>query len=719
MPPYAHTPNGNGQWHELKDHLAGVARRAKEFGDSFGAGDWAERAGWLHDVGKATPGFQSYLEACHRERERRHKGPPHSIFGALVAVRQRLDLLSLIIAGHHGGLPSLNIFRAETLHRAEKNPAFKELESHLKALNLPAFPLGTNNLPKSQTGAEMFIRMLFSTLVDADFLDTEAHMRAADSDKRTVGLSLQACWHALKEAQEELSGHVKTPLNLARHEIYLACLKAAEEPQGFFRLTVPTGGGKTRSGMAFALRHALTHGMDRVIVAIPYTSIVDQNVAVYRGIFGDEAVLEHHSNADWRSQEDPEDEPEWALRQRLASENWDAPIIVTTTVQLFESLFSNRVSACRKLHNIAKSVIILDEAQMLPESLLAPILDALKELVGRYNATVVFSSATQPAFQALEEAIGNAREIIPNPDLYFRALRRVRYERPPAPWTWEDLAAQLRQHPSVMVVLNRKKDALAAMDALNDPEAYHLSTSLYPAHRRKVLCEIRNKLNRQEPCRLVATQVVEAGVDLDFPVVFRAVGPLDRIVQAAGRCNREGRLGAEGRVIVFNPADGGVPRGAYAAGLGNALSLLADPGADLNDPVLYETYFMRLYQGVNTDAKNIQERRKAFDYPEVAERFRMIDSPTASVLVRRAIEEDEKAQIELWLDRWLKGWVSPRIALRKLQPFIVNLYQKDLDRAVRDHLAKPLASGLYEWLGRYDARRGLAWDAADPADLIF
>lgn len=717
MPLYAHSPNSRGQWHELKAHLEGVAKRSREFGEKFGAGTIAERAGWLHDIGKASPDFQSYLQRCYNDSDKKHTGPPHSIFGALEAVRQRLHFLSLVISGHHGGLPSLSALKTEKIPRAQRDARISHLLDQFRALNVPSTPIALEGLPTSKLGLELFVRMLFSVLVDADFLDTEAHLRQEIANERGARASLQECWLALEMAQKELSGKARDPLNLSRHEIYLACLKAAFEQQGFFRLTVPTGGGKTRSGMAFALKHALIHGLDRVIVAIPYTSIVDQNAAVYRGIFGENAVLEHHSGADWRSQDDPEDNPESALRQRLASENWDAPIVVTTTVQLFESLFSNRVSACRKLHNIAKSVIILDEAQTLPEGLLEPILDVLRELVARYRVTVVFSSATQPAFQFIQKAVEDPREIVPEPERYFHSLRRVRYERPSTPWTWEDLSAQVKKYTSVMVVLNRKKDALSVLDSLGDPEAYHLSTLLYPAHRRRVLAEIRAKLARKEPCRLIATQVVEAGVDLDFPVVFRAVGPLDRIVQAGGRCNREGRLG-EGRVIVFIPCEGGVPRGAYAAGLGNALSLLADPDADLNDPALYHTYFSRLYQTVNTDAKEIQERREVLDYPEVAARFRMVDTPTVPVLIRASSLAIEREIIELWLERFIHGWCSPRIALRNLQPFIVTLYQSDLNQALRERFAVPLATGLYEWTGRYDERRGLIWDAADPADLV-
>lgn len=716
---YAHTPNSKGEWHDLMDHLRGVSERARNFGEKFGAGDWAELAGWWHDVGKANPAFQQYLEACHTGDPHTHRGPPHSILGALWAARNQANILALIIAGHHGGLPSLSAFKTERFRPAQGDPKLSELLQHIEVLAIKSPERLRSDLPTSELSTELFLRMLYSALVDADFLDTEAHIDAGKSAKRTPGTSIEDCWEKLKASQALLSGHKCDLLNQARHEIYQACVSAAQERPGFFRLTVPTGGGKTLSGMAFALSHAIHHGLDRVIVAIPYTSIIDQNAAVYREIFGEEAVLEHHSRADWRSQDDPEDSPEAAVRQRLASENWDAPIVVTTTIQLFESLFSNRVSGCRKLHNLARSVLILDEVQTLPEGLLAPILDVLKELVTpRYGATVVFSSATQPAFEHLEAMIHNAREIVPEPSKYFDALRRVRYERPVDPWTWADLAERVREHPKALVILNRRKDALAALESLGDPEAFHLSTLLYPAHRKRVLDDIRNSLAEGKPCRLIATQVVEAGVDLDFPVVFRAMGPLDRIVQAAGRCNREDRLPGHGTVIIFTPSEGGTPRGTYAAGLGNAMSLLAGADADLHDPALYTRYFERQYQNVDTDTKRIQERRAALDYPEVAVRFRMIETPTVQVVIRKGLLSDEEELVAHWCERLTQGWCSPREALRKLQPFTVSLYQQDLNRALREHFAKPLEAGLYEWLGTYDERRGLTWAIADPADLV-
>ncbi len=316
--------------------------------------------------------------------------------------------------------------------------------------------------------------------------------------------------------------------------------------------------------------HAIHHYLDQVIVAIPYTSIIEQTADVYRGIFGEEdgLVLEHHSAV---VVDDQENSPVTAQQAwpRLASQNWDAPVVVTTTVQLFESLFANRPGRCRKLHNLARSVIVLDEVQTLPPDLLEPILDVLRQLVAHYGTTVVLSTATQPALDESPYLHGlpNVQEIIPTPERYFQKMQRVHYEVPAASqrWTWLEVAERLRSERQALAIVNTKGDAMALLDALGNQAALHLSTLMCGAHRRATLEEVRRRLKEGDPCLLVSTQVVEAGVDLDFPVVLRAVGPLDRIVQAAGRCNREGRLEA-GQVIVFNPTEGGVPRGAYRAG---------------------------------------------------------------------------------------------------------------------------------------------------------
>lgn len=716
--PFAHTPNEKGEWHLLEDHLRGVAERARKFGDKFGAGDWAELAGWWHDLGKVNPRFQAYLKHCYAEPKGNHKGPPHAIVGALWAIRDKADGLGLLLAGHHGGIPNLSEFKTVRVPGAQGDCGVLSTLKEIEGMSLPSGAHIAAPPTNNPHELELFLRMVFSALVDADFLDTEDHMKPEMGAQRGNEQTIEGLWEKLQGAQAAISGIKHDTLNSARHDIYKACVQSAGSPQGFFRLTVPTGGGKTRSGMAFALKHALKHGLDRVIVAIPYTSIIDQNAQEYREIFGDEAVLEHHSTVDWLGKEDGEEDCEERTRKRLASENWDAPIIVTTTVQFFESLFSNRVSACRKLHNMARSVLILDEVQTLPEGLLAPILDALKTLVAKYHVTVVLSSATQPAFESsayLKGIESEIREIVPAPEHFFRELKRVCYERPAHPWTWQELAGHVRPHERCLVICNRKKDALAVWVALGDDDAFLLSTLLYPAHRKRLLAEIRSRLDAALPCRVISTQVVEAGVDLDFPIVFRALGPLDRIVQAAGRCNREGKPEL-GRVVIFNAVEGGMPKGAYAAATGNALSLLASH-TDLHDPRLYATYFRALYQTVETDKHKIQALRTSLSYAEVAHRFRMIEGQTATVIVKSGEREDRDRVAKL-LAGLESGYGNPRLLLRSLQAYSVNLYERDFEAAMKQQLVRPISDTLGVWMGGYDTRKGLSWDGPDPADLV-
>jgi CRISPR-associated endonuclease/helicase Cas3 len=587
-----------------------------------------------------------------------------------------------------------------------------------KILALPERP----SLPalKSPSQAELFLRLLFSALVDADYLDTEAHFDPGRSQIRYRPFDLTDLAESFWKAQANLSGHDQSPVNLARNEIYRACLAAAEWEPGVFRLTIPTGGGKTLSGMAFALQHALKYKKDRIIVAIPYTSIIDQTSQVYRSIFGEEAVLEHHS-----ALAPPEEEEDYLRYQwtRLAAENWDAPIVVTTTVQLFESLFSNRPATCRKLHNATQSIIILDEVQTLPTGLLAPILEVIQQLVDHYGVTVVLSTATQPSLvdsgsPYLKGLRGEIREMVPDPARYFQALKRVSYDCPQDAWPWERVAREMAAEPHCLVVVNTKNDALALLDALDDPEVLHLSTLLCMAHRRKVMEAIKARLATGQPCRVVATQVVEAGVDLDFPVVLRAMGPLDRIVQAAGRCNREGRL-SQGRVIIFQPADGCVPPGDYRSGHDIARTMLGRPGVDLHSPGIYESYFRQLYQAVNTDKRGINELRQRLDFPEVAARFKLIEDATVP-LVMRYPKEDSK------VDGMLRRLQTPgellggkaRRLLRQLQPYLVNVRRRVLAQYQQQDLVQELPLELWEWLGNYHPTRGLPGGGIDPETLV-
>jgi CRISPR-associated endonuclease/helicase Cas3 len=397
--------------------------------------------------------------------------------------------------------------------------------------------------------------MLFSCLVDADFVATEAFMRPEQARERSGARPAPAELLPHLEAHLAcLSGYAaETAVNRARAGVLLQCREKAELSPGLFSLTVPTGGGKTLSSLAFALRHAACHDLRRVIYAIPFTSIIEQNADVFRAALsgaGPNVVLEHHSNLE------PDPETPWS---RLASENWDAPLVVTTNVQLLESLFANKPSRCRKLHRIARSVIVLDECQTLPVTLLAPTLRMLDELCHNYSCTVVFCSATQPAVQQRDGfriGLTGVREIVSDPRHLYGSLRRVVVERL---GKLDDSAVveQLRGHQQVLCVVNTRAHAARLFAALRESSdaadaVFHLSAQMCAAHRTDVLNLIRERLDPENPrlCRVISTQLIEAGVDVDFPVVYRALAGLDSIAQAAGRCNREGRL-ERGQVFVF------------------------------------------------------------------------------------------------------------------------------------------------------------------------
>jgi CRISPR-associated endonuclease/helicase Cas3 len=508
----------------------------------------------------------------------------------------------------------------------------------------------------------------------------------------------------------------RTPVNAVRREVYEDALQAAQGKPGLYALTAPTGAGKTRALLAFALKHALANGLERVIVALPYTSIIDQTADVYREILGEAAVLEHHSALE------VDDLSETALeRHRLLSENWDAPLIVTTFVQLFESLFSNLPSRCRKVHRLARSVIVLDEVQTLPVELLEPTVHALQQLIDDYGATVLLSTATQPALDEIAFTTPPV-QVVANPAQHFQTLRRVDYHVDLTPRDYNWLADAIAAREQIMVVLNTRKDAIATLDALHDrcPElagVFHLSTLLCPAHRREVLAEVRRRLADGAPCRLVTTQVVEAGVDLDFPVVMRAVGPLDRIVQAAGRCNREGRL-PRGEVIVFELAQGSSPRGAYRTGTDEARISLQQPNADLHQPDTYRDYFERLYQGVRLDREDIQQARQRFQFEAVAQKYRLIRDDTYPVIVVNYDPNAVNALLQQGRAIVQAGGIPPQRWRQHLHAYTVNLYQREVNALRQQGLIRDdptLSVALYE--GAYDSLTGIR-AAMDPADLV-
>ncbi|MCD6599931.1 MAG: CRISPR-associated helicase Cas3' [Dehalococcoidia bacterium] len=714
MEELAHSQNNEGYKHSLISHLQAVAALTAKYAAKYGAGDLGKWVGLWHDLGKFNPAFQRYIHNPSPAH-----GPDHSSAGAIFAANYH-NLLAFPVAGHHGGLPNKPDLKAR-LQRKKDDPtvsaALSRAREIMNSIVTPDSLLSIPQFPKSKLQVELFIRMLFSCLVDADFLDTEAYLAGNKADARNVEPpSLTELW--LRFQANHISGVKHDRLNQFRHEIYRHCLEAANMPQGIFRLTVPTGGGKTLSGMAFALKHALAYDLERIIIAIPYTSIIDQTAEAYRNTLGNESILEHHSGVNWDDNSECPDK--WQLRARLASENWDASIVVTTTVQLFESLFANRPSRCRKLHNIARSVLILDEVQILPERLLEPCLNVLKELATNYHVTVVLCSATQPALEKGPYIAGftDIRDIVPNSQWYFSALKRVNYQLPMVneEWDWTRVADEMRRSEQSMAVLNTRKDALSLLNTLDEPDALHLSTLLCGAHRRAVISEVHRRLTNGEPCHLVTTQIVEAGVDIDFPVVLRAVGPLDRIVQSAGRCNREGHMD-KGRVIIYVPLEGSLPPGAYRTGTDIAMELLTQKNIDLHDPDIYRRYFQRLYQAVETDREEIQKKRESFMFQEVAERFHIIEDDTVPAVVRYR-SADNPSSVDSLLATVSHDTENPRWLIRRLQPYIVNIREHQVTNLQQEGLLDEILPGLYEWKGGYDKVRGVVQRNLNPEDLI-
>jgi CRISPR-associated endonuclease/helicase Cas3 len=732
---YAHSlPNRpEADWEDLELHLQQVADRAAAFASAFGAAEWGRLAGLWHDLGKFQPKFQERLRGSRESVE-------HAGIGAALAVDKDKGgglPLAFAIAGHHAGLADLSSpeegGRRPLMERLIQNKtALAALRSALpSSLTAPALPPLPDHVQQLRDfhSLEMWTRFLFSCLVDADFLATEAFY--SPGLRAVVGEGIDE----IPVLRQRLDDHLdrltaslpeerrSAPVNLRRAAVLEACRSAAELSPGFFSLTVPTGGGKTLSAMAFALRHAERHGLRRVVAAIPFTSIIEQNAAVYRTALGMPNVLEHHSGLDPVAAEESNREAE--IRRRLAAENWDAPVVVTTNVQLFESLFAASPSRCRKLHNLARSVLLLDEAQTLPVGFLLPVLEVLRELVRSYGCTVVLTTATQPALArrpSLPQGLEDVREIIPDPAALARDLGRVRVswpapDAPPLPY--KELAREMTTHKRVLAIVHRRKDARRLAELLPETDRFHLSALMCPAHRSERLAEIVDRLKQGGPCRLVATQLIEAGVDVDFPVVYRCLGGLDSLAQAAGRCNREGRLPERGLAVFFR-AETEPPSGLPKRGLGLTEALLRESGGtlDLEDPGVYEAYFRQLYHLSELDAQGIQPLRQKLCFDTVARKVRLIDSGATPVIVPWGMAGER-------LDA-LRRHGPDRLRLRALQPFVVNLFATSVSQLRNAGALEEIADGILAlspaFHGIYDPRFGLLLDdeepQPDPARLI-
>lgn len=769
----AHTPPENSdKWRSLKEHLQSVADDASRYAKKFEAEKLGKYAGLWHDLGKYNPKFQAYLQKCHAAKMAGQKPPrekvPHAIHGAFLAHDLKCTSrfsLSFLIAGHHAGLSNFSDLKSNLnnpLKRIDYLTVKQQAELELEDLR-PSEDLSLyfKRFASNRIAEELFLRLIFSCLIDADRLDTEEFSNSEQyqlRQERVNTVTVEQLWEVFERKQTEFINGSKSSLsqvNRVRTEVYQNCLKAAGWKPGIFRLCVPTGGGKTRSGLAFALKHAKQYEKDRIIFAVPYTSIIEQTVEVYRKeVFkeiGDVAVLEHHSATQGEQKlsdekteqlEGEENVQDSQIQAKLATQNWDAKLIVTTTIQLFESLLSHKPSKCRKLHNIVNSVIVLDEVQTLPLGLLSPILSVLKELVDRYHVTVVLCTATQPALEGYTPyfkdgfAEESVQDIIPS-DLavqHFQSLKRVHYEIPRQgeTWTWTQLVQDIKPNPAALVVLNTRRDAIAVLNALGVPSGYtaepikervrqslkdsrvlHLSTLLCGEHRKAVLDEVRRRLEASEPCQLISTQVVEAGVDLDFPVVYRAMGPLDRIVQAAGRCNREGTL-AKGRVVIFEPAEGSQPpKGEYSKAIQKTRDLLQSQDfteEQLHQPGIFQRYFQDLYPLIANDAggldsKGIQKLRQSWNFRDVGERFKLIEENTTSIVIQ--YDEAVKVRLKEIADRGI--WSTDRAFL---QPYLISLPSRVFDKLQEKEEIKP-GLDLWKWTGNYDPIRGFPLEQAD------
>jgi CRISPR-associated endonuclease/helicase Cas3 len=732
---WAHSANGAGVRHRLEDHLRGAGALAREFGMAMGAADLAGYLALVHDVGKAGCAWQQGLLAA--EVSGKAVGLDHKLAGTWLA-RQAAGEFAMCVYGHHGGLGTRaglkSLLKGASPGQADEWEAAAAAVAELVPEVRPGPP--GSLLPswlaagrkEDPAAVDMLMRLVFSAVTDADFLDTEAHFQGVARPQG--GVSVGDLAGRYEERREELlaaGGRGSEEVAKWRAEVYAEALEAAAGEQGVYRLASPTGSGKTIAAGGFAVHHARVHGLRRVIVAVPFISITEQNADVYRRLLdgpGGQVVLEHHSGADL----DAEDAA-GAWWRKLAAENWDAPFVVTTTAQLFHSLFDSRPSAMRKLHRLAGSVIVLDEVQALPDRLLLPILSALKTLTARFGATVLLASATQPAFWHLTPFQGmGVRNVVREPEPLYGKFRRVRYEWRLEPETsLADIAGEASGEQQVLAVVNTTADSAALhrrlQELLPGPPGHclHLSTRMTAGHRRQVLNDTRELLDRGQPVAVVATQLIEAGVDVDFPVVYRAWAPADSLQQAAGRANRNGRLAA-GRVVVFRPSDGGQPRdAAYKAAL-TATAAHFGPGlADPDNLEALERYYQSRYslQYLNGSGEGyeIEKLRKDLDFPQVRERFRLIDERTVPVAVMYpSCDRDRYAEITGRLRS-----AGPQTAgrarqlLRDLRPYLATLPKAMARKAVDHGYAEPLIGDVLEWHAPYDEDRGI--DLTELAEL--
>ena len=660
----------DGRTQTILEHLKGTASLCSAFAAAFDAEAQGQLAGMAHDIGKYSAAFQRRL----------HGGPKvdHASAGAFECLKAQQLAAAFAISGHHGGLPDGGsrgdaagagtfwgrINRASQ-GRLEDYHAWQS-EFSLPHANTPAFA-GT------RLEGMFFTRMLFSCLVDADYTDTGAFMDNSPYLPASSS-SMEELWRRL---ETYVSGWFppKGALNMQRCAILEQCMSAgAQYGPGLFTLTVPTGGGKTVASLSFALAQAKARRMKRIVYVIPYTSIIEQTAQAFREILGDENVLEFHSGVQFDQQEDDASSPETAPLTRSV-ETWDVPVIVTTAVQFFESLYACQPSKCRKLHNLAQSVLIFDEAQMLPLPYLRPCVWAIAQLVWHYGASAVLCTATQPALDPIFQEFAPEipiREICPMAEAHWESFRRVSFQQA-GTLSWMDLAARLQQQEQVLCVVNTRRAAREVFHQLSGSGNFHLSTLMYPAHRKRILDEIRRRLRDGLPCRVVSTSLIEAGVDVDFPAVYRELSGLDSILQAAGRCNREGKRPPEDSIVTIFQGEDPPPR-LFETSIG-AGKIVLDHCQDVSSRAAIHTYFSTLLDLKGAEAQDAHHilplmESEFFPFRTVAERFHLIESPTTTVYLPL---EEGAGLVEL-----LRSGQYSRTLYRRLGQYGVSVYPQHL-----------------------------------------
>lgn len=695
----------------IEAHLKGTGELAETFAAEFGAAANGKLCGLAHDIGKYSDEFQLRL--------RGGKKVDHATAGAIECFKIKAAFEAVCVIGHHSGLPNVGHKDADTT----ESQTFFGRKLRAEQGGIPDYRKNWNGhiaLPQDYFrpsgrgfATAFYIRMLYSCLVDADYIDTETFMN---------GDAGRGNYEPLSALCDKLTAYISKwnnptrEIDILRQKILNSCIEKASAPRGIFSLTVPTGGGKTVASMAFALNHAAANSMKRIIYVIPYTSIIEQNAKVFRDILGQENVVEHHSSVSYELSENAD---ELEYRSALATENWDAPVIVTTAVQFFESLYANRSSKCRKLHNIANSVIIFDEAQMIPSNNLRPCVAAIAELVRAYNATAVLCTATQPAIDEMLLEYSKKESVVelcPDVDGMFEKFRRTSFEKE-GRLTTDELVSRLESQQQVLCIVNTRKFAQEVYEALPSEGRFHLSTLMCPVHRKQKLDEIRERLKSGKTCRVVSTSLIEAGVDVDFPRVFREMAGLDSILQAAGRCNREGKRSAESSIVTVFESENKVNK-LIAVNRDAAEETVRD-WTQPNTTSTIERYFKAYRDFLRNDDKSgvMTASEKGISgcglpFEWIAKEFKLIDQNTFAVYI--PIGEGKEL-----VSRLREGERS-RGLYRRAGMYSVSVYQNQFDSLINAGAAEPFGddAAILTDLSLYSDEKGLATDVRDGSALF-